>query len=207
MSKVVNIRITSKVIMKEDLYIIGLWLGDKYWWGSSIGLVNTKLRIAQRFVRFLRESGFPVERIKVQVRAKNFVNRKRIAEKLKVKETNIHFSRLKKGKRTQITVYVNSRKFKKEFIQKAETIREKIKTEDELVEYLKGRFDADGHFDQMKKRVRIAYTTLEEAKADALLIQRIVGKKPKVVFYEKANEAILELIGKKWENFIFLIAR
>ena len=193
--------------MKKDLYIFGLWLGDKYWWGSSIGLVNTKLEITKKFVKFLKEVGFSIEKIKVQIRAKNPINKKKFAKILKVKETNIHFSQLKKGNKTQITVYVNSRKFKREFIKETRTIREKIKTKKELIEYLRGRFDADGHFDPKKKRIRIAYTTLEEAKADASLIQRIIKEKPKVVFYKKANEAILELIGEKWKNLIFSIVK
>ena len=37
--------------MKEkiDPYIIGLWLADRYWWGSSVGLSNTDERLIPRF--------------------------------------------------------------------------------------------------------------------------------------------------------------
>jgi len=37
--------------MKEkiDPYILGLWLADRYWWGSSVGLSNTDERLILRF--------------------------------------------------------------------------------------------------------------------------------------------------------------
>lgn len=54
--------------MKEriDPYILGLWLADKYWWGSSVGLSNTDERLILRFTRWLLQY-YPPERVKLKV--------------------------------------------------------------------------------------------------------------------------------------------
>ena len=83
-----------------------------------------------------------------------------------------------------------------------EKLEENVNTEKELLQYIKGRIDADGHVDKKKKRIRICYTTFTEAKRDALLFYNFTGKLSPIKFYKKANEYILEICGKDWKPLI-----
>jgi len=186
-------------------YILGLWLGDKYWWGSSIGITNTSLEIIRRFREFLKQTGLPKSRIKLSVytRSENKINKRKIAKALDLCEENLRiYKPPKKVKEDIFILYVNSHPLKRMLTIKTENLEKEIQTLLSLYQYIAGRFDADGHYTSIKNRIRISYTTREEAELDRKLVMKFVKKAPRVVFYKKANEWILEFCGKEWKNFI-----
>jgi hypothetical protein len=185
-----------------EAYILGLWLGDKYWRSSSIGLTNTNEVLIAEFRKFLKRNGFSRDRIKLSVYTKSGrANRTVTAMKHKIPERNVKVYKLKKGVNPVFIIYVNSRKLKRKFDEVYKNL-ENLVTKKNIFEYLGGRFDSDGNYIKPKNRLRISYTTRQEASRDALLVANRIGIKPKVKFYKKANEWILEMSGKKWRSII-----
>ena len=130
-------------------YILGLWLGDKYWWGSSIGITNTSLKIIRRFREFLKQASLPKSRIKLSVytRSENKINKRKIAKALDLCEENLRiYKPPKKVKEDIFILYVNSRQLKRMLTVKTENLEKEIQTLPSLYQYIAGRFDADGHY-------------------------------------------------------------
>ena len=188
-------------------YILGLWLGDKYWWGSSIGLINTNPSIIQKFRKFFELLKFEKKRIKLSVYTQNGkANKERLTKIFNIPKRNIKTYKWKKGRKTTYIIYVNSRPLKRKFEEYVKNLENLINKKN-LPQYIAGRLDADGHYAKSKNRIRIGYTTEEETRRDSKIIFKIMRKNPKISFYSKANEWILELSGKKWEPFIRNIIR
>jgi hypothetical protein len=81
-----------------EAYILGLWLGDKYWRSSSIGLTNTNEVLIAEFRKFLERNGFSRDRIKLSVYTKSGrANRTVTAMKHKIPGRNVKVYKLKKG--------------------------------------------------------------------------------------------------------------
>jgi len=182
-------------------YILGLWAGDGYWRSSSIGLTNKNISLIKVFYNFLRKK-FERERIKLSVYSRR-INRQEISKFLAIPPQNIKFYLPSKKQKNDIfIIYVNSRGLLREFQEMKDNLTKYIVSFEDLLQYLAGRFDADGHYDRKKNRLRIAYTTKKEAENDSKLIQLFLKMKPPVKFYQEANEWILELQGKNWLSFI-----
>jgi hypothetical protein len=138
----------SKFVFKttEDYYILGLWLADGYWRSSSIGLTSVSPALINRFTSFL---------IRI---APSYPIKKRIYE-VKIGE---------KRKQTAFQVYINCRSLTRLFML--------TKTGDlnvpsnNLIAYLAGRLDGDGHIDtKHRSGIRIAYSSFEDASRDQQL--------------------------------------
>lgn len=190
--------------IKISTYILGLWLGDKYWWGSSIGLTNTDLRLIKKFREFFRQCGLEERRIKLSVYTKNeeSINKEELSKLLEIPSENIKMYKFKKGQQTYFIIYVNSRKLKREFEALSQNLEDVIKDENTLLSYIAGRFDSDGYYSAKRNEIRISYTTKKEAEKDASLIMKFFLKKPRVKFERQANTWNVELTGKKWSDFI-----
>lgn len=170
-------------LAKIPLYILGLWLGDRYWWSSSIGLTNTKLQLIQKFRNFLDSLNFQRERIKLSVYTKNGKlapkDKQRLSRLLRLSKKNIKSYKFLKGERIVYILYVNSRPLKRDFEEASKNLKNLINSLESLLEYLSGRIDADGSFEWSKNRIRISYTTKTEAENDAKIIFKIIKKRPK----------------------------
>lgn len=200
-----------RISQEIPLYILGLWLGDKYWWSSSIGLTNTKLQLIQKFRKFLESLNFQKERIKLSVYTRNgrlkSKDKQLLSRLLQLPEKNIKPYKLYKGKRIVYILYVNSRPLKRKFEEASKNLESLINSPESLFEYLSGRIDADGNFEWNKNRIRIGYTTKDEAEKDAKIISKIVQETPKISYYSDANEWILEIVGNNWKFFIDKISQ
>lgn len=113
----------QKVAIKRKLFLnsqffynLGLWIGDKYIYGNSVGITNISLELINEFHEFVKSL------IKDSAQAK-------------IKSINNN---------TAKRVVVNSAILRRTF-QELEKITQKlIKSEDELIAYLSGKIDADG---------------------------------------------------------------
>ena len=156
-----------------------------------------------RFREFILDEGFPDSRIKLSIYVPDKSDpakiKKNAVNKTQVKPENVKTYRLKKGNKPTFIIYVNSRPLKRRF--DSSNPKEIVKSKNDLFSYLGGRFDADGHFDRKKNRLRICYSKKNEAENDISLVNKITSLKPNIKYYKKANEWILECSGKKWKNF------
>lgn len=187
-------------------YILGLWSGDKYWRSSSVGLSNTNLVLLKKFREFFTNENFPDSRVKFSIympSTSKAPDLKRIAQiiknKIQIKPENIKVYKLKKGNNPTFVIYVNSRPLKRKF--DSVNLKEVIKNKNDLFKYLGGRFDADGHFDCKKNRLRICYSNEKEIKTDVSIINNITGLRPDIKYYKKANEWVMECCGRTWKKF------
>jgi len=200
-----------QTLEKIPSYIIGLWLGDGYWWGSSIGLTNTKLHLIQIFRNFLETLKFQKERVKMSVYTGNgnltSKDKQYLSELLNIPENNIKSYKFSKGDRIVYILYVNSRPLKRKFEEIKRNLEDFINSPESLLEYLAGRIDADGNFELNKNRIRISYTTKAEAERDAKMILNTFQKMPKISYYSGANEWILEIVGKDWKFLVDKISK
>ncbi|MBL7169465.1 MAG: hypothetical protein ISS48_00410 [Candidatus Aenigmarchaeota archaeon] len=182
-------------------YILGLWAGDKYWRSSSIGLSNTNFKLLNKFKRFFINSGFPIERLKLSVYVPENFELENLNKQIKsLAPNNTKFYKLKKGPRPTFILYINSRPLKREFFETLENVEFSMRNKKDVFEYLGGRFDADGHFDKNKNRIRICYSKEQTAKKDKKIIKEIIGSYPKLKYYKAANEWILDFSGKEFRK-------
>ncbi|MBI2084523.1 MAG: hypothetical protein HYT70_02835 [Candidatus Aenigmarchaeota archaeon] len=136
-------------IDEKFFYNLGLWCGDKYWFGNSVGITNTNEKLLDEFMKFL-------ERI---------VKERKMLKKVSI--NNGDASRVK----------INSgliRRILENLEQDRETL---IQRENELLAYLSGRIDADGTLMlyAVKYRtspIKITYGSLEEARKDFSLLKK-----------------------------------
>ncbi|NAZ14269.1 MAG: hypothetical protein GU359_09055 [Desulfurococcales archaeon] len=199
--------------MKEriDPYLLGLWLADRYWWGSSVGLSNTDERLILRFTRWLLQY-YPPERVKLKVYVAcsddlyKHCSTDLVGHQLLklIPPENIKFYCNKKLLGVHYIVYVNSRSLKRLINNVARDLLNYIT--DNALSYLAGRTDGDGSIDFNKIRLRIAYSNINEALIDARLIRNIIGTDPKIKYYKKAREYISEICCTRYINFISNLA-
>lgn len=78
-----------------NAYILGLWLGDKYWWSSSLGISNSNLNLIKIFKEFFMNRGFGKDRIKLSVYTEDGKRDEKtlenLAKELEVLSDNIKF--------------------------------------------------------------------------------------------------------------------
>lgn len=183
-------------------YILGLWTGNKYWWSSSVGITSINVNLVKEFLNFFRNFGFEDDRIKLSVYSvTGEIDRNLISEEFNIPIDNIKSYKFNKGKEKFFILYVNSRPLKRIFEMSEKNIT-KLITRENIFQFLAGVFDADGNIVKKKNRLRIGYTTKEEAEREAGLISYFIGNQPKVSFYHASNEWILEMCGKKWGYII-----
>ena len=188
-----------------DPYILGLWLADKYWWGSSVGISNTDERLILRFSKWLLQY-YPPERLRLKIyvsHSEKFVS----TEIMKiVPRENIKTYLHKKLSSIQYVLYVNSRPLKRLFDNVSGNIFKYLANDEDIIDYLAGRVDGDGSIDIHKLRLRIAYSNFYEVLTDARLLEKI-GITPKIKYYTTAREYILEICCKEYREIIQLLAR
>lgn len=190
-------------------YIFGLWSGDKYWWGSSIGLTNTNIRLIKIFREFFKQLGFNKKRIKLSVYTKSGsgVNKQKLSQLLQIPRNNIKTYKFKKGRKDYFIIYVNSRQLKREFENRIERLEKVVSNTNSLFQYIAGRFDSDGYYSPKRKEIRISYTTQKEVERDGNLVSKMSRIRPRIKFEKQANTWNLELTGKKWIKFIQQVLR
>lgn len=169
-----------------DPYTLGLWCADKYWWSSSIGISNTDAQLVKRFAEFLLKV-LPEERLRLRIYFPpdsslgvrpdryllNLVGKVSVTQAEKLKKIGYH-------------LYVNSRPLLRIF-RAAEMAIAEFKAE-QISAYLAGRFDGDGSINpSMEEEFRIVYTTIQEARQDRKLLERIGIKQVSVYAYRKIN--------------------
>jgi len=154
------------MLSTEDFYNIGLWIGDKYVWGNSVGLTNTTKELIEEFKKFLSRNN-PGKRIK---------------------EISIDG----KAKR----VYVNSSKFLRFLQKVQENIINLIETEEQFVSYISGKIDADGTIMPYNVKfrtgfIKITYRKRSEAEKDLFLLRKF-GLDGCILPYKKRNAVDLK---------------
>jgi hypothetical protein len=180
----------------DDAYALGLWCADSYWWSSSIGLSNVEPELIVRFGKYLcktlgpdriRLRAYKVPEEPIDVRVLELTARLSVRPAFKMRRTAYH-------------VYVNCRPLVRRFFQARKRLAEMAPRW--VGPYIAGRFDGDGSFGT---RVRIAYTTLEEAEIDARLLSAAGIEKTSVLYYSKANEYCIYIHESDRQLFLSLI--
>ena len=148
--------------MQDKFYNFGLWIGDKYVWGGSVGITNTSNTLIQEFKKFLATNN----------------------PRKEIKEITINKGNAKR-------VYINSWKFLK-FLQKIqENIVELIKTKDQFISYISGKIDADGTIMPYNVKfrtgfIKITYNKQDDAEKDLALLRKF-GLNGCILPYKKRN--------------------
>jgi len=156
---------------EDKLYNIGLWMGDKYVWGGSVGLTNTSSELIREFRTFL---------------SKNNPGKK-------IREVSIN-----KGKAKR--VYINSWKFLKFLMTAEKNITKIIKSKEQFISYISGKIDADGTIMpyNVKYRtgfIKITYGRREDAEKDLILLKKF-GLNGCIVGYKERNAFDLKFTFK-----------
>ena len=134
---------------KRFFYNLGLWCGDKYRFGNSVGLTNITENLLNEFKKFLESI---------------------VKEKSMVKEILIN-----NGNASRIKI--NSGLIRR-ILENLEQQRENlINEENDLVAYLSGRIDADGTImlyaiKYKTSPIKITYENISEAEKDFELLKR-----------------------------------
>ena len=169
----------------DHAYALGLWCADGYHRSSSIGLSNINPNLIEKF-RFFLANLFPSERLRLriykpEIKGGDVLN-------FGIKKVSALFS--KKARHTAYHVYVNSRPLLREF--KNAKQKEKIFLSSEIGwAYIAGRFDGDGTIGQdLKRDLRISYTTYDDAKKDDELLGRL-GLNSKIYRYETSHTFVI----------------
>lgn len=180
----------------DDAYALGLWCADSYWWSSSIGLSNVEPELILWFGKYLSRALGP-DRIRLRIYEVPEIGIDervlRMTEKISVRPPF-------KMRRTAYHVYVNCRPLVRRFFEGRRRLSELDSKR--VGPYIAGRFDGDGSFGT---RVRIAYTTREEAQLDSQLLRAAGIENTSVLYYSKANEFCVYIHGSDVELFINLI--
>jgi hypothetical protein len=151
------------------LYALGLWEGDKYVYGGSVGLTNTSKELIEEFIRFLE----------------NFLENKQ-----KIREVSINNGTAKR-------VYVNSWLLRR-IIEKLSENKEKfINSKEDMLAYLSGKIDADGtimirNAYHKSGLIKITYGNKLEAERDKTLLQKF-GLNGNLISYKSRNAYDLKL--------------
>lgn len=169
----------------KHAYMLGLLAADGYHRTSSIGLSNIDIELITRFQKFLQEF-FDEERLRLRIY---------YPYEQEFFDTNPYFFLAKKisaypmrkCSHPALQLYVNSRPFLRRF-QDAKQQIINFQEPQCIAAYLAGRFDGDGSIDKdMRRYCRIAYTSLQEANNDKLLLQKLSFKRISVYHYKAAR--------------------
>lgn len=180
----------------DDAYALGLWCADSYWWSSSIGLSNVEPELILWFGKYLSRALSP-DRIRLRIYKVPEIG---IDERVLRMTERVSVRPPFKMRRTAYQVYVNCRPLVRRFFEGRRRVSE---LDSKWVgPYIAGRFDGDGSFGT---RVRIAYTTREEAQLDSQLLRAAGIENTSVLYYSKANEFCVYIHGSDVELFTNLI--
>lgn len=178
-------------------YALGLWCADGYHRSSSIGLSNINPNLIERF-RFFLANLFPNERLRLRIykpegKTENILN-------FGVKKISILSS--KKAKHTAYHVYVNSRPLLREFKEAKQNQKSFADTQIGWA-YIAGRFDGDGTIGKdLKRDLRISYTTLDDAKKDYELLCNLGLTNTKIYRYNTSHTFVIYI--SRLESSIFV---
>lgn len=188
--------LSALITDNESAYIFGLWCADGYYWSSSIGITNVNKRLVDRFANFL-ERFFPKNRIRLRIYHP-------LGKKPVDNMTSSYPMRL--AKQIAYQLYVNSRPLLRLF----QTTERAIATipPQYILPYFAGRFDGDGSVDKnLRNDLRIAYSNLEEARTDQLLLAKLGRYTTRVYHYKKARTHILYVSRLSAQSFLDDIAQ
>ena len=178
-------------------YILGLWCADGYHRTSSIGLSNVNENLIQKFADFLKTL-LPADRLKLKV----YLNRNIVAKTVSFGILDIKNFYSAKAKQPAYHVYVNSRPLLSEF-KLAKLSNKDFDSIQATYAYLAGRFDGDGTIGKdMRRDLRISYTTKLEAEADKELLEKLGFRLCKVYYYKTSVAYVLYVSRFEAEKFI-----
>ncbi len=181
----------------QHAYILGLWCADGYHRTSSIGLSNVNEALIATFTSFLTRL-FPVERLKLKI----YLNKDIV-----LKIPNLGIQDIKqlysaKARQPAYQVYVNSRPLLAEF-RSAKLLAKAFGSPEIAYAYLAGRFDGDGTVGKdLRRDLRISYTTNAEAEADKTLLEKLGFRLCKVYYYRTSVAYVLYVSRLEARQFI-----
>ena len=168
---------------ENHAYFLGLWCADGYHRTSSIGLSSINDDLISRFANFL-EKLLTKDRLRLRVYHHNKINTN-LALPIKIERISHLISR--KSRHTAYHVYVNCRQLLREF-KKAKEGPKNFEQSNVGWAYLAGRFDGDGSVDKnLRKDLRIVYSTLDDATKDCKLIKSLGADRTKIYRYKTSN--------------------
>jgi len=178
-------------------YVLGLWCADGYHRTSSIGLSNVNKTLIRAFTKFLTML-FPTTRIKLKV----YLNPNIIVKTLDFGIQDIKQLYSAKARQPAYQVYVNSRPLLAEFRSAKLSVKD-FSSIEVTYAYLAGRFDGDGTVGKdMRRDLRISYTTKDEAEADKELLEKLGFKLCKVYYYRTSVAYVLYVSRLEAQKFI-----
>lgn len=188
----------------EEAYVLGLWCADGYHRTSSIGLSNTNLDLIIRFRKYLLNK-FPKERLRLRI----YVPLRHtgpLPSDLDSIRGKISYLKVRKASRISYHIYVNSRPLLRRFRFLKACVKDIPK--EKIIPYLAGRFDGDGSAGSDYRRdVRIVYGNIQEAKADQMLLDKVICCRTSVYHYRKARTYCLYVSRLDAKNFLHEIRR
>ncbi len=131
-------------VTSEILYNLGLWFGDKYIRGNSVGLTNTEIVLLESFKKFLKKVG--------------------------VEDTDIKLFPQEKPYR----IYTNSGLLKRILLALEERIHCVISDFESLCHYLSGKIDADGTIMPYNLRWKTGFIKITYNSSEKILKKDII---------------------------------
>ena len=170
----------------NDLYCLGLWCADKYYWSSSVGLTTSSIVLLGKFFQFLLEQ-FPLSRLRLRIYvpensefSTNFLPEGLRRVKRSICEGKKHL-------RPAFQIYVNSRPFLRDFQNWEENRSRILSRRFDIFSFFGGRFDGDGSVSpDLKTDCRIVYENRKEAEIDGD-IARKAGFETTIYEYRTSN--------------------
>lgn len=187
------------MLSNEESYILGLWCADGYHRTSSIGLSNIRVKLIQRFAKYLLNR-FDENRLRLRVYIPEPLRGLTPPHAFGIKRVSV--LQVAKAKHLSYHIYVNSRPLLREFSQmRRELLQMK---EDQILPYFAGRFDGDGSVNQDGRTdFRIVYSNAMEAKTDKRLLKKIRPDfRVRVYQYKKARTYCLYVSRYHSKNLI-----
>lgn len=187
------------MLSNEESYILGLWCADGYHRTSSIGLSNIRVKLIQRFKKYLLER-LDEKRLRLRVYLPQSFGNSTSFKNFGVQ--NVSVLQMAKAKHPAFHIYVNSRPLLREFKQKKRELSQM--KEEQILPYFAGRFDGDGSVDQDGRTdFRIVYGNTQEAETDKMLLEKIRPEyQTKVYQYKKAKTYCLYVSRYHSKNLI-----
>lgn len=178
-------------------YVLGLWCADGYHRTSSIGLSNVNKTLIKSFTSFL-STLFPMSRIKLKI----YLNPTITLENPNFGIRDIKQLYSAKARQPAYQVYVNSRPLLAEFKLAKSSIKN-FSSNNTTYAYLAGRFDGDGTVGKdLRRDLRISYTTKNEAEADKKLLEKLGFSHCKVYYYRTSVAYVLYISRLEAKKFI-----
>lgn len=181
---------------QSDAYLLGLWCADGYHRSSSIGLCNINIKLISSFVDFFRKF-FTSDRLKLKV----YVSEASGRDYQDFGIADVKLFNSEKAKSIAYHIYVNSRPLLREF-KKAKILDKYFKSKSIGWAYIAGRFDGDGTSGKdLKRDIRISYTTKQEAEYDKELLFRL-GVCTKIYWYRTSSTHVIYVPRGEAKDFV-----